>query len=175
MIAPCIARAPALERGVAVTDPYVLRELDGARFGMGRMVEPAGPVDATMSNDALFALPSMAPVRKAIDGEFNRYIAGHKAANETIGVGTAFDFQLFDRTVLYSTESRFVLAGIVNRMDRAYVAPDSCGEVRLIYRLVRINQTETGEGASPRLPMTLNIVLKAKGDAAAITCSEIAR
>jgi hypothetical protein len=121
----------------------------------------------------------MAPVRKAIDDEFDRYIARHRGANETIGVGISFDFQLFDRGVLYSKESRFVLAGIVNRMDRAYVSPDSCGEIRLIYRLTR---TETGEDAgSPRLPMTLNIVLKAKGDKAvdgsnaAITCSEIAR
>src|SRR3954447_413998 len=181
VIAPCIARAAALERGVAVTDPYALSELDGGRFGMGRMVEPAGPVDAPISNDALFALPSMAPVRKAIDDEFDRYIARHKAANETVGVGTSFDFQLFDRAVLYSKESRFVLAGIVNRMDRAYVSPDSCGEVRLIYRLTRIKPMEAGEGTSPRLPMTLNIVLKAKGDNAAddsdaaITCSEIAR
>ena len=87
------------------------------------MVEPARPADAPMTNDALFALPSMAPVRRAIDGEFDRYIARHKAtlANETIGVGTSFDVQLFDRAMLYSSESRFVLAGIVNRMDRAYL------------------------------------------------------
>jgi hypothetical protein len=181
VIAPCIARAAALERGVAVTDPYVLRELDSGRFGMGRMVEPAGRVDAPISNDALFALPSMAPVRKAIDDEFDRYIARRRAANESIGVGTSFDFQLFDRAVLYSKESRFVLAGIVNRMDRAYVSPDSCGEVRLIYRLARNKPMEAGDDASQRLPMTLNIVLKAKGDHAvdgsgvAPTCSELAR
>jgi hypothetical protein len=181
VIAPCIAQAAALERGVAVADPYVLRELDSGRFGMGRMVEPAGSVDAPMSNDALFALPSMAPVRKAIDDEFDRYIARHKVANETTGVGTSFDFQVFDRAVLYSKESRFVLAGIVNRMDRAYVLPDSCGEVRLIYRLTRIKPMEAGESTSPRLPMTLNIVLKAKGDhavdgsGAALTCPELAR
>ena len=39
-----------------------------------------------------------------------------------IGVGEGFDFQLFDRALLYSTQTRFVLAGIVNRMDRAYVS-----------------------------------------------------
>jgi hypothetical protein len=181
IVAPCIARAAALERGVAITDPDMLRELDSGRFGLGRMIEPVGPGDAPMSNNALFALPSMAPVRKAIDEEFDRYIARHKAANETIGVGTAFDFQVFDRAAFYSKESRFVLAGIVNRMDRAYVLPDSCGEIRLIYRLTRIKPMEAGEGTSPRLPMTLNIVLKAKGDRAvdgsgvALTCSELAR
>jgi hypothetical protein len=180
-VGPCFAQSAALERGTAITDPSILRELDGGRFGLGRMLQPARPADVPLTNDELFALPSMAPLRKAVDDEFDRYIAGHKVANETIGVGTSFDFQLFDRALLYSKESRFVLAGIVNRMDRAYVLPDSCGEVRLIYRLTHIKPTEAGEGTSPRLPMTLNIVLKAKGDhavdgnRAALTCSELAR
>ena len=61
-------------------------------------------------------------MRKALDDEFDRYIARHKAdlPNETIGVGDVFDFQLFDRALLYSADTRFVLAGIINRMDRAY-------------------------------------------------------
>ena len=109
----------------------------------------------------------MAPVRRALDGEFDRYVARHKAdlPNETIGVGSSYDFQLFDRALLYSGDTRFVLAGIVNRMDRAYVSPESCGEVRLIYRLTRSAAAQAGEGApSSRLPMTLNVVLKARGD-----------
>jgi hypothetical protein len=177
-LAPCIAQSAALERGVAITDPDVLRALDGERFGLGRMIEPARSIDVPLTNDTLFALPSMAPVRRAIDDEFDRYAARHKAnpANGTIGVGPSFDFQLFDRALLVSGQSRFVLAGIVNRMDRTYVSPDSCGEVRLIYRLTRTTPAEAAEGAaSPRLPMTLNIVLKARGDRAAISCSGIAR
>jgi hypothetical protein len=184
IVAPGVAQTAALERGTAITDPYVLRELDRGQFGLGRMLEPARSIDVPLTNDALFALPSMAPVRKALDDEFDRYIAKHKAgvANETIGVGPDFAFKLFDRAVLFSSDSRFVLAGIVNRMDRTYVAPESCGEIRLIYRLMRTSLAEAGEGAvSPRLPMTLNIVLKAKGEhavdgkGAVIACSEIAR
>ena len=102
--------------------------------------------------------------------------------NETIGVGDGFDFQLFDRAQLYSSDTRFVLAGIVNRMDRAYVSEANCGEIRLIYRLTRTDVPPIGENAvSQRLPMTLNLVLKAKGGpaidhaGAAITCAEIAR
>jgi hypothetical protein len=181
LLSPYAAQGAALERGTAITEPFVLRELDGGRFGLGRMVEPAKSVDVPLTNDDLFALPSMAPVRRAIDDEFDRYAAGHKAdlANETIGVGPSFDFQLFDRALLYSGQSRFVLAGIVNRMDRAYVSPDSCGEVRLIYRLTHTTPAEAGEGiVSPRLPVTLNIVLKARGDdglnASGAACSAIA-
>ena len=97
--------AAALERGTAITDPATLRELDGGRFRLDRMLLPARLADAPLSNDELFRLPSMMPVRQAIDGEFNRYVVRHRASlpKETIGVGENFDFQLFDRALLYST------------------------------------------------------------------------
>jgi hypothetical protein len=171
------AQDTALERGTAITDPATLRELDSGRFRLDRMLLPEWQADSPLTNAALFALPSMAPVRQAIDGEFYRYVARHAAnlPKETIGVGTGFDFQLFDRALLYSQETRFVLAGIVNRMDRTYVAEASCGEIRLIYRLTRITKAAGDDAASPRLPMTLNLVLRARSEGAAITCAEIAR
>jgi hypothetical protein len=178
------AQGAALERGTAITDPLALRELDHGRFGLTRVMLPMRSSNAPLTNSQLFAWPSMVPVRKALDVEFDRYIARHKAnlPNETIGVGDAYDFQLLDRALLYSDYSRFVLAGIVNRMDRAYVSPDTCGEIRLIYRLTRAGAAETGDAAaSPRLPMTLNVVLKAKDDNAidssgvTIACAGIAR
>ena len=177
------APAAPLERGAAIIDPLALRELDGGRFGLGRMLLPERSADIPLTNSQLFALPSMSQGRQAIDGEFDRYIAKHKASlpNETIGVGEPFDFQLFDRGLLYSPNTRFVLAGIVNRMDRAYVSPETCGEIRLIYRLTRLDEAPVGENAdSPRLPMTLNVVLRAKGEKAlapggiAVTCKDIA-
>jgi hypothetical protein len=175
--------AAALERGAAIIDPPALRELDRGSLGLGRVILPARSTDAPLFNSQLFAWPSMAPVRKALDDEFDRYTAKHKASllNETIGVGSSFDFQLFDRTLLDSPDARFVLAGIVNRMDRAYVHDGDCGEIRLIYRLTRTDVPPAAEGAaSPRLPMTLNVVLRARGDPAvgggkAISCAEIAR
>lgn len=169
-----------LERGAAIIDPGALRELDGGRFGLTRILSPARPPDTPLTNEQLFALPSMAPVRRALDADFARYIDRHKAElpDESIGVGTGFAFQLFDAAQLYSADTRFVLSGIVNRMDRAYVAWENCGEVRLIYRLTQTNAAAIGEAAvTPRLPMTLNVVLKAKGagDDATITCAAIAR
>ena len=175
----------ALERGAAIVDPGALRELDRGRFGLGRVMAPARSADTPLANSELFALPLMVPVHKALDAEFERYISKHKVGlpNETIGVGTAFDFQLFDRALFDSPAGRFVLAGIVNRMDRAYVHEADCGEIRLVYRLTRTDMpATTGEGAlSPRLPMTLNVVLKARGTAAidaggkALACADIAR
>jgi hypothetical protein len=176
--------AALLERGAAITDQLALRELDRGRFGLGAVLMPARSADAPISNGQLFALPSMLAVRSAIDNAFERYVAGQQAdqPTETIGVGNTFDLQLFDRAQLYSPDTRFVLAGIINRMDRAYVSEVNCGEIRLIYRLTRTDAPGSGEAAaSPRLPMTLNLVLKAKGDhatardGAVITCAEIAR
>jgi hypothetical protein len=176
--------APALERGAAITDPQALRELDRGRFGLARIMAPARSTEAPITDSELFALPSMAPVRKALDDDFDRYVAQHKAeiTNQTIGAGNSSDLQLFDRAQLYSSDSRFVLSGIVNRMDRAYVTPDACGEIRLIYRLVPTNVPQAADSlASPRLPMTLIVVLNAKGNhpaapgGKAVTCAEIAR
>jgi hypothetical protein len=170
------AQDAAPERGTAITDPATLRELDGGKFRLDRMLLPERPADIPLANSELFAVPSMSPVRRAIDGEFDRYIARHGASlpKETIGVGDGFDFQLFDRTLLYSAETRFVLAGIVNRMDRTFAAEASCGEIRLVYRLTRLNKAAGDDASPPRLPMTLNLVLKAKGEGSTITCSEIA-
>ena len=181
--APAASEA-ALERGTAITDPLALRELDHGRFGIGRMLLPERSANIPLSSGPLFALTSMVPVRKAIDGEFDRYIARHKASlpKETIGVGDGFAFQLFDRTQLDAGDTRFVLAGIVNRMDRGYLDAAGCGEIRLMYRLTRTSAPGTdGKAILPRLPMTLNLVLKAKRGVAIdrngkpITCSEIAR
>ena len=180
-LAPRLAQsAPALERGTAVTDPAGLRELDHGPFGLKRMLSASPSSNEPLTDGVLFALPAIAPIRKSLDEEFDRYVQRHKVAlpNETIGVGPQFDFQLFDREQLYSNATRFVLAGVVNRMDRAYVAPRSCGEIRLIYRLAEIDAPPVGDhGASARLPMTLNLVLKARADTAdaTLTCGTIAR
>jgi hypothetical protein len=167
----------APERGAAITDPAMLRELDGGRFRLDRMLLPERTADMPLANADLFAVPSMTPLRQAIDGEFNRYVARHKARlpKETIGVGAGFDFQLFDRALLYAADTRFVLAGIVNRMDRTYAAAASCGEIRLIYRLTRINKAAGDAASPPRLPMTLNLVVRTKAEDEAITCAEIAQ
>jgi hypothetical protein len=173
-----------LERGTAIIDPLALRALDRGGFGLTRILAPARATDVPLTNAELFALPSMAAVKAAIERDFERYVAKHKSElpNESIGVGADFAFQLFDRAQLFSPDTRFVLSGIVNRMDRAYVAPQTCGEVRLLYRLTRTNARAIGEAAlTPRLPMTLNVVLKAKGGGpadgkgVAVSCAEIAK
>lgn len=180
-----------LARGTAILDPLALRELDlretqvdglaNVGFGIGHILAPYRTSIGPMRNDALFALPSFAPLRGAIDKEFDRYIAGHRAeiSHDKGDTDRSSDLQIFDRDQLYSHDTRFVLAGIVNRMDRAFVSPSGCGEIRLIYRLTRMGPVAASKPR--RLPMTLMLVMKAKGDSsigasgAEISCAEIAR
>jgi len=171
LVAP-VAVAQANEgNGLAVTDPGVLRALETRGFGLAQLLDPARTTP--IPNDALFALPAMTQIRAALDDAFARYLADHQKHQPRvrIGVGPGHDVQLFDQAMLTSPDARFVLAGIVNRMDRAYVAPDTCGEIRLIYRLTR-----TAAGTTPpRLPMTLNLVLRAKDpNDASVTCADLA-
>jgi len=179
------AETAQLTRGTAITDPDVLRKLDQEdRLTISRLLWPERNANFPLTTDLLFSqLPQLAPIPPAIDAEFDRYLARQKAAwpTETIGVGEGFDVQLFDRANLKSPDTRFVLAGIVNRMDRAYVAEESCGEIRLIYRLARFETGPDGSKTATRLPMTFNLVMKARDahqtDASGkpVTCAEIAR
>jgi hypothetical protein len=174
-----------LARGTAITDPAALREFDQHDLlTIARLLGRGRSVDLPLTTASLFAsLPQLAQIRPAIDAELARYVARHKssAPDQTIGVGEGFDVQLFDRALLDAGDTRFVLAGIVNRMDRAYVSEASCGEIRLIYRLTRFETAPDGNNTATRLPMTFNLVLKALDDHALartgkqVDCAEIAR
>jgi mono/diheme cytochrome c family protein len=174
-----------LARGTAITDPDLLRELDRRdALTISRLLWPERNADFPLTTDLMFSwLPQLKDIPPAIEAEIDRYVARQRAAypTETIGVGEGFDVQLFDRSNLKSRDTRFVLAGIVNRMDRAYVSEDSCGEIRLIYRLARFETKPDGGRTATRLPMTLNLVMKARDarqtdtSGSPITCAEVAR
>lgn len=174
-----------LTRGTAITDPDVLKKLDqNDVLTIPRLLWPERNANFPLTTDQMFSqLPQLKQIPPAIDAELERYVAQQKAAypSETIGVGEGFDVQLFDRANLKSSDTRFVLAGIVNRMDRAYVSEESCGEIRLIYRLAHFETKPDGGKTATRLPMTFNLVMKARDpyqtDASGkpLTCAEVAR
>lgn len=180
-----VAQNAPIARGTAIIDPDLLRRLEQAdTLSISRLLQPELKANVPLTGDLLFAsLPQLREIPPAIDAEFDRYIAQHNAIwpSETIGVGEGFDVQLFDRANLTSANTRFVLAGIVNRMDRAYVSEESCGEIRLIYRLARFETRPDGSSTATRLPMTFNLIMKARdarqtdGSGKPVTCAEVAR
>jgi hypothetical protein len=186
------ARGAEIDRALAIVDPLTLRQLEWGEhrseaashrgLALGRLLGAATLSDSALSNDQLFALPSMTALRVAIDQAFDQYVARQRADEPTLSLGTGagHDVQLFDRNLLFSAQTRFALAGVVNRMDRAFRAPESCGEVRLIYRLRRTAEPAVAgsERAAAALPMTLNLVLRAArtdGEDRQQRCADAAR
>lgn len=162
-LAATAGHTAAMERGVAITDPEILRSLDASGLSLGRLLG----ADASRSGAELFALPSMAPLQAATDRDFNSYVLQHRDDLDKL--------HLFDRDALNAPETRFDLVGIVNRMDRAYVSPAECGEIRLIYRPIANNGSTSKDAPASRLPMTLNLVMKAKpANASDVTCAALA-
>lgn len=163
LVLPTGSDGAALERGTAITDPEILRALDASGLSLARMLG----ADPNSSGADLFALPSMTIVRDATDRDFNRYVVDRKDASGKPN--------RFDRAALNTPGTRFDLAGIVNRMDRAFVSPDTCGEIRLIYRPIANHDSTSNDAPPSRLPMTFNLVMKAKPVNAGISCAELAK
>ncbi len=173
VLQPAIAECAKLEQGIAITDGGALRELDlrqrpvagleARGFSLARMLG----ADANASSSVIFDLPAMRPLRAALAREFGAYTATQNSAPDSPAL------LAFDRDALYAKQTRFILVGIVNRMDRAFKSPATCGDIRLIYRPV----ANFGKSASARLPMTLNVILNARNETERqiVSCAEIAR
>jgi hypothetical protein len=130
-----------------ITDLEVLGALERQGLSLAGLFGGSAP-----SNQALSGLPRFSP----LVGELEREVARATAADPLAGVEVArFAHRLFDTRFLRSAEATFVLAGVVNRPDRAPFANDSCGETRLIYRLAYASGAERAS----KLPMTLGVEL----------------
>jgi len=154
-----------LDAGLTITEPGVLRTLDRS-YGIGQMVPGGGA--AEISNKDLFLLPAMQPVLATINADL-----GDEAKRP------GEPGSLFDTKYLTTGYARFVLAGIVNRMDRAWAYADaaSCGEIRFIYRLVyHVELTKLpGRFVDSYLPMTFNLVLRTRDPGDSICCADLAK
>jgi hypothetical protein len=162
MTMPVVAHP--LDRGMAIVDPQVIEELD-RDFGVAQMLGGISPGSGSITNDKLFARPGMAEVRKYILRRIEDY-------NKEFNQGED-DPRVLDVRFVQGAIARFQLAGVVNRMDRGFVAElkEACGETRLIYRLFYKGTATVGGVSAPvesRLPMTLNLTLRANtGDGCA--------
>ncbi|MGQ0455781.1 MAG: hypothetical protein ACT4OU_01835 [Hyphomicrobium sp.] len=171
-----LAKDLGLERGLAITDPEILERLERKGFSLVAMLSPGWRLGADApldDNRRLSAMPEMKFVFSGVD----RAIKDTNPAKPGSGFGVGIQFnkgRLFDQRYLSALYARFALVGVVQRLDRAYKQAATCGEVRLLYRLEYQRTTELGLARS-RLPMTFNLVFKAKDATSPTTCREIAR
>lgn len=179
---PANAAPTDLERGVALLDPGVMEALDLGGLGIGHMVmagwQPPDPA-LRMTNFSLSKRPEIQVIRTTLAEDFDTHLAALRAERpgESIGVSMNDSIRIFDKRFLKTSYAHFVLTGIVNRMDRAFKTPETCGEVRLLYRLNYVSPARPGrDEIASRLPMTMNLVFKAKdANDAAVSCADIAK
>ena len=97
--------------------------------------------------------PRLGPLLEVLAQDVRTAAAGYPLAKVT----TVDGFRMFDPRQLSANDSRLELVGIFPRLDRAFARPDTCGELRFIYRL----RYDTQPGGSPRggtLPLSANVV-----------------
>lgn len=159
VMACCASPAISLDSRLSIDDPALIEILD-RDFGVAQILarKPAGE---KLNNAQLFTQSGMKVIRT--------YLLAKIAAYENNEAGE----QVLDARFVKGEIARFQLSGIVNRMDRGFIPElrSACGEVRLIYRLYYAGRTKMGgeeEPVASRLPMTMNVVLKANsGDGCA--------
>lgn len=86
-----------------------------------------------------------------------RDLAEFRAADPALGVGMHHSHRAFDPSWLSSPDFRFELVAIVNRIDRRVFTPNTCGEIRFVYR-AHYSVSVSGQAIESRVPMTLNVV-----------------
>jgi hypothetical protein len=190
--------AQPIEAGLAVTDSDALQELEARGLALSALFSTGwrlGAPSRVMNNAELAAVAPLADLREVVRQEFRDYEKSYLdrfPEVDTFGVGIEPNHRKFERNFLDSKAARFELVGVVNRMDRTFRTPETCGEVRFLYRLaygMKLTGVEERDGdlkrnttevwTQSRLPMTINLVLKARteptpGKPAAVTCQELA-
>jgi hypothetical protein len=134
---------------VLIEHPETLRLLEKNGFDIGTRL-----TGAPLADNRDFGASGEG---SAIVAAVNADVAEAKAGDKAIGVGMAFSHRAFDVRWLGSSEARFELIGIANRVDRRHVTPDACGEIHVVYRLAYKNAQ-----AASRLPMTIMLIYPQK-------------
>jgi len=135
-----------------LSDPVALGELERHGFDFRSFVLGASKAAPDHAAEYL-----MSPRYRDLVSVVERELAAIRAADPALGVGMRHAHRLFDARWLRSADFHFELAGVVNRIDRRAFAPDTCGELRLIYRLAYDREVR-GQRVHSRVPLTLNVV-----------------
>lgn len=176
-------RLPAAEPVVDVLDPATLARLEADGFGLGDVLGvPAATTTAALS----VASPAFRTLADTLAADIDALRAEMAATGRPLFEVTDGNVgRVLDRRWLASPLAGFRLVAVVNRLDRRdfadLVRPDeSCGEVRLIYRLAYSFERPAASGRpaaryASQMPVALNVVFAAPRSAWDGDCADFAR
>ncbi|HEX2734597.1 MAG TPA: hypothetical protein VHM70_23495 [Polyangiaceae bacterium] len=142
-----------LQPTLLITDPSVLRELEQQGLGIGALFGVEQGREALSSLATLARSPMLRPLFDSVRGAVSAAESGDPLAGVSV---QRFSHRLFDVRFLSDPDAELQLVAVVNRMDRAAIEPNGCGELRLIYRL----GYRHGSDWRSRLPLTVGVELQ---------------
>jgi hypothetical protein len=150
-----------------ITDREALAALEQRNLGFARVaLGHEGPDDtATLARD-----PRYVSIQQRLVADLRELVQGDPSAGVEV---RGHPHRIFDERYLRSRRARFELVAVVNRLDRRFFTPGSCGELRLVYRLA-YRQQEGASVLASRLPLTVAVELRVDEDGTAF-CREQAR
>ena len=176
-------RLPAAEPVLDVLDPATLARLDADGYGLGAVLGvPAARTTAALAA----ASPAFRTLADTVAADIGALRAEMAATGRPLFEVTDGNVgRVLDRRWFASPIAGFRLVAVVNRLDRRDFADlvhpgESCGEVRLIYRLAySFDRTPPG-GKKParyasQMPVALNVVFAAPSAAWGGDCAAFAR
>lgn len=154
----------ASELALFIDDPKVLVKLEKSGFQFQNWFSIS---DFNLNN---FELYSKSKAYKSIVDSISGDLDLISKNDSLSSVTMAKSHRLFNKKWLTAKSAHYELVGIINRMDRMDFHPNTCGELRFIYRLA-YNITKSKQSIYSRLPLTFNVVVfLPEGD-----CSSIAK
>lgn len=151
-VTPAAASRLTNEPELAVFDHAVLQTLQRSGFDFATtalgLASSAAASNSTLASDAGYA-----SIVSVLSKDLDELLHTDRAA----GVGMKYAHRVFDKRWLTNPHFHFDLVGVVNRVDRRAFAPNTCGELRFIYRLAYATEVK-GQRVASRLPMTVNVV-----------------
>jgi hypothetical protein len=137
---------------VSITESPVLLKMESLGLSL-RSQLGSKPIESR-ANSLLVANPIYAKVLETINQDLKEFEPQLRPVPPAKGPGHGFP-----SSWLRSPDTYFELVGIINRLDRKTFLPNSCGELRLIYRLAYRRELRRRLVFS-RLPMTINLVFE---------------
>jgi hypothetical protein len=155
---------------LSVTENRLVRGLESRGLSLGHVLSADGSIQELVANEVLY---NKTDFKKVVD-DIGTHLERIQQGDPSSAVGMRKSHRLFDIGFLKSPLARFSLVGVVLRPDRGFIEPESCGEVRLIYRLA-YRVSLDGEDVASRLPMTVNLVFPARNKEIDrnLTCQEV--
>lgn len=150
-----------------VEDRAVLTRLEEAGYGFEHLFGADGATDLE-GLDA--ASPAYRRIVETVSGDLASIARDFDEGGRPLVAFTPYETgRILDTRWLTSSASRFRLVGVVNRLDRrdfhATRGEDTCGEVRLVYRLAYSFSKDGRRRLSSRMPFNFNAVFDVPQDA----------